>query len=491
MKKLLLLFSIILIINAEEVVVNSKKEFSLDINYLKILPKGLKRDFYINEYLKTDITSNDAFETLSLIDNMNDTLFFNFAKKFKDDETLAVAQCMNMDTKDLINSYSDCIAIGLSINEASQLSAIDIDLLMQKLSDKYPELSKRLKIVSSSIPFTKLIIQKKEVFYDIYLNVSNTFREKYFNYKLPKRTFSKIYKDKDNFEKFLKITLKNNKLDKLNKFFLEIDDKELNSESSFFLALNALNNDDLNKAMIYLNNALDKNSDTILENKIIFWKYLITKDNTYLETLISKTEVNFYSLLANEILGNKIDNFNFLERLSSFDNQLKEYDVNRVALLYSIAKVDSNFNIFKISDDYKIGLMQLNGKLIENISENIDTKYSIFEQFNENINIKYANIHINSLEKISTNPILTYLLYQNNNNAINKLKELKSFNLHDYNSYFVFEYIDDNKKLKEFISYFYLYKNFLTSKKKDKLTLSSIFESLIEFDQTQDEKVLN
>ncbi len=52
MKKLLFLFSLILIINAEEVVVDSKKEFSLDINYLKTLQKGLKRDFYINEYLK-------------------------------------------------------------------------------------------------------------------------------------------------------------------------------------------------------------------------------------------------------------------------------------------------------------------------------------------------------------------------------------------------------------------------------------------------------
>ncbi len=80
---------------------------------------------------------------------------------------------------------------------------------------------------------------------------------------------------------------------------------------------------------------------------------------------------------------------------------MKNYDANRVALLYSIAKVNSTFNVNKISYDFKIGITQLNSNFVKTISENIDEEYNIFNQFNEEINIKYTNIHINSLEKKS------------------------------------------------------------------------------------------
>ncbi len=482
-KNFLLFFSIILSLQAELIEIQTLK---LDLNYLNSLEKGLKRDFYINEYLKTNIDKEQAFQTLSLIDNMSNELFFNFADKFKDDETLAVAQCMKMDLKNLVDSYADCIVIGLSLEEASNLSSIDLQLVIQKVSEKYPIFVEKLKIISSSIPFTKLIVQKEEIFYDIYLNVSNTFREKYFNYKLPSRTFKRVFSNSKKFNKFLSVSLKNDKLDKLNKFLLDIDDTTLNANSSFLLALNALRFNDINKAMKYLQSALSKSSHKLFKEKIVFWKYQITKDKTYLEELLFAKDISFYKLYANEVLNAKAINFTTIKRVKNLDNILKEYDNKRVSLLYSISKVLSNFDRNKVSKSFNIGFMQLSPNFINSISSSLNEETTFSKQFEIEQSIKYANIHLDNLEKLYSNAVFTYLAYISDYKTLNKIKELLSFDFFDYKSFLVFEYINKAEKLKEFISYLYLYSNLL----ENRISLSSIFESLVPLDQKLDEKVL-
>lgn len=207
---------------------------SLNLDFIKNLQNQIERDFYINEYLKTDISSDQAYEILPFITDMRNEIFFNFAKKFGHDETLGVAQCMNMSIKELVNSYDDCIASGLTIKDLSTLSALDFDLIKQKVSDKYPEILKEIKIISAPIPFTKLVIQKNDTFFNIYLNVTDDFRTKYFNYKLPEKTFERIYQDKDKFNKFLQVTLTNSKLNYLNASLKDIDDSGLDFDSSFY-----------------------------------------------------------------------------------------------------------------------------------------------------------------------------------------------------------------------------------------------------------------
>ncbi|MCP4971110.1 MAG: hypothetical protein GY932_11000 [Arcobacter sp.] len=159
MKSILSLLIFIWFIQAQEInKIEEDRKFhnknTLSINWISSLEKNIKRDFYINEYLKSNISPEESLKALALIDDMTNEIFLNFAKKFNHDETLAVAQCMQMENKYLIDSYANCIKVGLSIEDATRLSSIDIELIIQKISKKYPYFAKQLKVISSAIPFT-------------------------------------------------------------------------------------------------------------------------------------------------------------------------------------------------------------------------------------------------------------------------------------------------------------------------------------------------
>lgn len=490
MKKILLLLTLICIVQANEVKFIQKLDNTNYIQNLKSFEKGVKRDFYINEFLKRNITSQEALTALSLTDNLQNELFYNFAKSFKHDETLAVAQCMNMQITELIASYDDCIVAGLSLNEASKLSSLDLDVLMQKTSNKYPLFTKKLKVISSSIPFTKLIVLKKDEFYDIFLNVDKNFRIKYFNYKLPKRTFIKIFSDKKRFDIFLQKSLTNVQLKRLNYSLLNTDDKELSFNSSFLLALNAIRFDDFNKAFFYLNNAQNKVTNTQSKDKVLFWKYLITKDETILHALSNSLDLNIYSFYANELLGNEINDYAFLQRLDEFDNQLEKYDNERVALLYAIAKVKSNFDVNKISKDFEVGIMQLKNSFVENITTILNEENNAdSDQFLIENSLKYANVHLDSLSNFKNNIIENFLAYEGKNELLNKIKGKDFFsNKNKFEPFMSFELISkDDKNLKDIILYKYLYQNYLSDKSKKIFKLSSIFEMLIQSDHKENE----
>ncbi|TLP35831.1 hypothetical protein [Arcobacter arenosus] len=468
----ILLFCFFLIVsNADD------NSFSKEFEDIKLIQKGIKRDFYINELLKKDVSSEIAYESLSLIDNMNNELFFNFAKKYNHDETFAVAQCMNMSVKDLINTYADCIVLGLDTKKLSRLSAIEFDLIKQKVNNKYPDFSNKLKVVSAAIPFTKLITQKKDDFYDIFLNVNKEFRQKYFNYKLPKRSFEKIFIDKEKFNQFLNISLTDSKLDNLNSSLLEIDDKELNFTSSFLLGLSNIKINNFNQAFIYFNNALLKTSSQYQIDKINFWLYKITKDETYLNNLLNSNELNFYSYNAIEIVKKDIDLGTLLTKIENIDSLRKEYDTNRIALLYSLAKTKSNFDLNMISRDFNVGIFQLKVDLIDSISNllNLEKENEKIDYFNIDENLKFANIHISNIENRYKNPLLVSIVFDGVKINFEKIE------LNTLEPYISLELLlkDNLEEKKNFLMYYVLYYNSLTKKSKDKISLQSIFENLM------------
>lgn len=303
-----------------------KKEL-LSLEFIKQQEKGFKTDFLINEFLKQDsTTSEQAYETLQYINSMDTKLFTNFALKYGHDETLAVVQCQNMPLEQLVNSYTDCIKLGLSFKEASELSPLKLKEIIKKTKSKYPQFAKKLNVIASSIPFTKIITLDTKEFYDLYFNLPMSFKERYLNYKLPRKTFFRLFEDKINFEKYLKQNITNRSFDIVNESFLGINDQELSYEASFLLGLNAFLLEDKLKANIFLLNSLIKVDEKDL-NKILFWLYKISNNDTYLKDIIYNTKsIDKYTKLSHEVLQQKSAQEKLIEKPNTKDSLLHYFD---------------------------------------------------------------------------------------------------------------------------------------------------------------------
>ena len=383
-----------------------KIDESLNLKTIEKENKGLKRDLLINNFLKQDTTTaEEAYETLKFIDNMDTKLFTNFAIKYKHDETLAVVQCMNMPISSLINSYADCIKIGLTYDEASSLPYSELTKIIKVTSEKYPDFSKKLKVLSSVIPFTKIITLEKDDFYDIYLNVSNEFREKYFNYKLPRKTFFRIFEDKKNFENYLKINILNRKFDIVNNSLLAIDDTSLNSNSSFLLGINALALKKQNKAKAFFINALNKLTNENNKNRILFWLYKSTNEPQYLNDIISNKSHNIYTILAKEILLKK----DFEIKNNSFEN-----DKFKTIVEAKSFNTNKKSNIIKEYLNYKnknglIALLDSNFKADEDINNYLAYELISSKELEEFLFNYYSFIKLNKEKKIKLSSIFESL----------------------------------------------------------------------------------
>ena len=94
----------------------------------------LQKDFYIYEYLNSELCSReDAWKLLEHASRMNWKLFHAFASKLDDEGIKKASLCILMKTEELLKDEDrDCIAIGLSVYEATKLDKT----LLAKLSKK-------------------------------------------------------------------------------------------------------------------------------------------------------------------------------------------------------------------------------------------------------------------------------------------------------------------------------------------------------------------
>ncbi|WP_404317382.1 lytic transglycosylase domain-containing protein [Malaciobacter canalis] len=527
---------------------NEQEEFTLTLDWLEQKPKTITKDFYILQYLKQDITPDEALKALSMVKYVSNQIFYAFAKKFKHDETTAVVQCMQANAKELINTYDDCIKAGLSLYKATKLSQVELNEAILKVKDKYPTFANKLKILASSLPFTKTISASKDDFFDIYLKTGSQFKIDFLNYKLPKKTLNKIKNDK-RVETLIKYAITNPQLDLLSKSFLGINDTTFNSLTSFFLALNEINNENLKQALTYLSNSYKKAYNDYGKNRAIFWKYLITYDKKFLEELSSSNNLDIYSLYAKELLNKKIDNiiydislkqnetnstfntndpFSWVDLIinskninkeklkeykaifskeetkpylvyvlnkyykyknyyfiTPYENYLKEYSVHRKALVYAIARQESGFIPASISTAFAQGVMQIMPFLSKHIAKKLDEPYDIYKLFDAKTNLKYANYHLDNLEKNLDNPLFIAYSYNGGYGYFKYQKKLGLFTKNsDFEPFMSMELIsyDETREYgKKVLANYYIYKNYLDNKNKFKL--SSIFENLIESDQ--------
>ncbi len=448
---------------------------------------------------------------------------------------------MRSKTKNLINKEAYCIEAGLSMYDATKLSKKNLDKIIKKSKDEYPDFTKKLEIIQAKVPFTKLIEEDKDVFFNTFNECGGKYRVQNFNRYFPTKLFTKL-KDDKKFAQTIKLIVTNLKMRKAQISLLKLSPEGLDFKSVFHLAINAIRHKKEDIALVYLEDAFGKAYYRMQKDNILFWQYKLTQDKKYLDTLSKSWDVNIYSLFAKDIskeihpnilfdikqtkkelktydLSNPFDWLQVLdtskkmtdEKLVKYENMfttddtlghlafvkerydryrnsyfvrpyesyLKGINEKRKSLIYAIGRQESRFIPTSISSSYAMGTMQIMPFLSRAIAKELKEPYNIFEQFDAKTNLRFANHHLNYLERKLDHPLYIAYAYNGGIGFTKRLLKTKLFKKGKYEPYLSMELLpyDETKKYgKKVLTNYFVYHNYIN--KKDKVKFSELINSI-------------
>jgi soluble lytic murein transglycosylase len=338
-----------------------------------------------------------------------------------------------------------------------------------KAQGKY---SNTLEVMASNNPFNKLAQQKASTQCYIFNTVGSKYRKKHFNQGFSPQQLEHLIHEKQFNQSIAKIVT-THALQKTKKSLVfMLDTNNLSFQSNFFLAINAVEFNQLEVAKNFLKIARTKTSYQSKFDQVDFWFYLISKEKSYLNTLMKSHDVNVYTLKARDILNkpypkvespllsfksiegfditnpidwekiklemkNKDTDFKKLAQTYSSSETLGIYtyikeretkykvpyypmpyplamwgfEKERIALLYAIARQESRFIPASVSPSYALGMMQIMPFLIRHLAKERGQEIDLNEMFNPYLAINYANQHLDYLNKWLYNPLFVAYAY--------------------------------------------------------------------------------
>ncbi|MDC0933036.1 lytic transglycosylase domain-containing protein [Arcobacteraceae bacterium] len=513
----------------------------ITMQWLENKPTSYAKDFYIWQYLTKNITPKESNKAISQIRRLNSKILYEYIKKSKDINLQEYKQCMQGKTKDLLNKEDYCIEAGLSTYDATKVSSEELTKIINKSKKEYPNFSKKLEILNSKKRFETLALSDKEIFFSIFNQCGGKYREENFNHYFSSGLFSKLKGDKK-FKQTIKLIVTNLDMRKAQISLLKLSPEGLDFQSVFHLAINAIRYNKIDLALVHLEDAFSKAYYQMQKDNILFWQYKLTNNKKYLETLSNSWDINIYSLYAKDILKSSVRNivfdikqktdevskydvtnpFSWLEVLDNskkmddkklnkyesifttnetlghlafvkeryarykksyfmtpYETYMKELSENRKALIYAIARQESRFIPTSISSAYAMGTMQIMPFLSKAIAKQLKEPYNIFDQFDPKTNLRYANHHLNYLEKNLSHPLFIAYAYNGGIGFTTRLLKTNLFKKGKYEPYLSMELLpyDETKKYgKKVLANYYIYYNHLN--KNDKIKFSTFIKNI-------------
>ena len=514
----------------------------ITMQWLEKQPKSYAKDFYIWRYLNKDITPQQANQALSQVRRLNTKILYRYITKSDDPILKDYKSCMRAKTLKLVNSDDYCIEAGLSMYDATKLSRKDLKQVIQKVQKEYPKFAQKLSILDSAIPFKSLIETDNETFFGVFNQVGGKYRSQYFNQLFPIKTLHRLKTDQRDFTTMIQLITSNPNMSKAQKSLLHFEDQGLNYKNTFALAINAIKYKKKSLALRYLDQAYKKAYFQMEKDNVIFWQYQLTKEKKHLDQLVSSWDVNLYTLFAHselktshpnivynieqkqdakglfdisnpfkwhkvldesknidEIKMKKYENifstedtlghlafvkerYNQYKKsyfVTPYQNYLKSLDKDRQALIYAIARQESRFIPTSISTAYAMGVMQIMPFLSKAIAKELKEPYDIDKQLEPKTNLKYANHHLNFLDKRLDNPLFIAYAYNGGIGFTKRILKSGLFKKGRYEPWLSMElipYSETKKYGKKVLANYYIYQNYLNP--KNKIFFSELIKSI-------------
>jgi putative soluble lytic murein transglycosylase len=441
---------------------------------LKNEPKSLAKDYYINRlinegsYTKEQIAdlSHDVFRKAGLVQKSIDKILPPKA---------APSKCPGVNAKNITQANLTCQNLLTSIAFSLKLDNHTREILAANLAKTNPEKSKILLVLNEANPAKAFAnLNDTKSFLELFNASSPQNKSTLFSESFDANFMTKLYSQKG-FTNLLNDIVFNKKYEDFRRNLLSIDPAVTEKNDAFTLGLNAilLGQDDI--AFSLFARAKSTFERAWQRDNATFWQYQISKNESFLKELGASKDANIYSLYARDLIGGEplevivprpnkqnIENFDvsdpflwnktaalakdmnatqasefakkfytnesigayayFMQKAHGWEKQyflmpsspeLDGISNERKSMIYALARQESLFIPSVVSTSYALGMMQFMPFLANAIGKK-ELKIPNFDQddlFKTDIAFKFANHHLNYLDKFLYHPLFTAYAY--------------------------------------------------------------------------------
>jgi len=498
-------------------------------------PTSRAKDFMIWQYLKQDISTQQAKIAYKQSTKHNRKLKRLYAKRVKDPYIVYKNKCRKKRNLFAIEDKK-CFKIALNPYKTLALSHEERKRLTKKVDSK--NFIKLLKIQNEPYKASAYKKYPADVILKMFIYTTASHRRKNLNIKLDKQLINSLASS-PKIHYFIKMVIGNKKLDKLQESLILLDSPKLSGNDNFRLALFHLQNSRKKLAIKHLKMALKKYTKREALDKVNFWLYLITQNKKYINLLLTSESINIYTLFAHDKKHKKITNYfttlptenvkssinltnpfeweqvrskikntpkeklstlipqyqsscllpvqaHIVERVKAYkvhsfimpyDKYLKGVSTDDKAFIYAIMRQESQFIPCALSSSFALGLMQIMPFLTDAMSKEMKLNTTYNDMFNPETNLKYALKHIEWLKKSLYHPLFIAYAYNGGLTFLRRHLSTGAFSSHKYEPYLSMELMKNTQSReygKKVLANYVMYKRILG----EKVSIIHLFQKL-------------
>lgn len=440
--------------------------WALTLNDINDKPASRQKNFLIWQFLHQDINASEASEAFYQVDNVNERFLFDYAAKTDEAEIKYTVTCMREQACNLpVIEQDDCLMLALTPAKATALKPEEREEIATRLNNRFGN-TEWLRAMNQESMYTSVDnLANENVLFRL---AGGTYRHEHFNHLVSNEVLEALSQS-NSFGQIVFLAVTDPAMDQLQQSLATVSLGHFEPQTHFFLAMNAVKYGKLDYAVGHLKEVKGRFYSPIDRDKSVFWLYLITKDQNYLNELAKSLDINMYVLYARELLQlptenyfttlptthradsvNGVDPFqwrlfaeevkssspdtivNLIERCDgedsvgvqgyvlertyepyihnftmAYDQYMTTQSADQKALIYALMRQETRFIPGLISRSFALGLMQIMPFNVDTISKVHPLKpTTYFDMLQPELSIAYSIAHLQHLIKNLHNPVL-------------------------------------------------------------------------------------